>query len=69
MRKHFESGAAFIVVALLCFAAAIAQFASGAKGAGSVMVPVGGFWLIFAMIARGRSARAKHDDDEGRPAS
>ena len=46
MRQLFRSGMAFVVVALLCFAA-------GLKSAnGTIFMSLGGFWLIMALVVR-----------------
>ena len=46
MQQFFRSGVAFVVVALLCFAA-------GLKAANNtVFMSLGGFWLIVAIVVR-----------------
>jgi len=48
MQQFFRSGVAFVVVALLCFAA-------GLKAANNtVFMSLGGFWLIVAIVVRRR---------------
>lgn len=57
MRKFFQSGGAFMLVALLCMGAALVSDYRNA------LVGVGGFWLIMAIIVRGNYAK-KHKDTE-----
>ncbi len=51
MRKFFQSGAAFIVVALVCFAAGVAS------ENGPTFIALGGFWMIMAIIVRGKNLK------------
>jgi succinate-acetate transporter protein len=51
MKKFFQSGAAFMVVALLCLAAG---FVSNYQ---TLFISVGAFWLIMAIIVRARNAK------------
>lgn len=51
MQKFFQSGAAFMVVALLCLAAG---FVSNYQ---TLFISVGAFWLIMAIIVRARYAK------------
>lgn len=49
MRKLFESGVGFLLVAIVCFFAAILSEKN------RVFVPIGSFWLIFGIIAAARN--------------
>jgi len=51
MKKFFQSGGAFMLVAVLCIGAA---FLGDNKGA---LVGIGSFWLIMAIIVRGSYAK------------
>jgi succinate-acetate transporter protein len=51
MQKFFRSGAAFMLVALLCVAAGLIS------ENGTVFIGVGVFWLIMAIIVRGKNAK------------
>ncbi len=64
MRKHFESGLAFIVVALVSFVAGVLQVASGNRGAGLVFLLVGGTWIIIAMGVRKKLRNAAKEDQK-----
>ncbi|MHC5211144.1 MAG: hypothetical protein ACYTG2_10540 [Planctomycetota bacterium] len=57
MGRVTESGWGFMVVAVLCFAAAITSEARG------VFVGVGAFWMILAIVVRARNA-GKHSSRE-----
>ena len=48
MKKFFESGFGFMLVALMCFAAGVVS------ENGSVFIAIGGFWLVFAVIVRSK---------------
>jgi succinate-acetate transporter protein len=51
MQKFFQSGGAFMVVALICLAA-------GLKSEhGAVFLSLGGFWLIMAIVVRSKNAK------------
>jgi hypothetical protein len=50
MRKFFESGLAFMLVALITISAGLA---SGRPGLGAL----GGLWLVLAIVVRARSAK------------
>ena len=56
MRKFFESGLGFMVVALLCFAAGVLA------ENGAVFISVGAFWLVFAIIVRSKYAKKDTSD-------
>jgi hypothetical protein len=58
MRKFFESGGAFMAVALLCFAAGLIAENGG------VFIGVGAFWLVMAVIVRGRSTKKQPPEDK-----
>jgi hypothetical protein len=51
MKKFFESGVAFMVVALISYVAAMRA------ENGSVFMGLGAFWLIMAIIVRSRNAK------------
>lgn len=51
MQKFFRSGAAFVVVALLCLAAGLTS------KHGTVFTSAGAFWLIMAIIVRSKNAK------------
>jgi succinate-acetate transporter protein len=51
MQRFFQSGGAFIVVALICFAAGLI----GASRA--VFISLGAFWLIMAIVVRSKNAK------------
>lgn len=52
MKKFFQSGGAFMLVALLCIAAGLL---SGSRGVGAA----GAFWLIVAIAVRARSSKKR----------
>ena len=58
MQKFFQSGAAFMVVALLCLAAG---FVSNYQ---TLFISVGAFWLIMAIILRARNAKKLPNRDK-----
>jgi len=51
MQKFFRSGAAFVVVALLCLVAGLTS------KSGTVFTSVGMFWLIMAIVVRRKYAK------------
>jgi hypothetical protein len=51
MKRFFQSGGAFMVVALLCIASGIIA------ENGAVFMGVGVFWLIMAIVVRGAHAK------------
>ena len=51
MQKFFRSGAAFLVVAMLCLVAGLTS------KSGRVFTSVGMFWLIMAIVVRGKYAK------------
>ena len=51
MRRFAQSGGFFMLVALLCFAAGFLA------ENGAVFVSLGGFWMIMAIIVRGKYAK------------
>lgn len=53
MRKFVESGAAFLIVALLCFVAGVVA------ENGTAFIGIGGFWVIMAVIVRSKNAKDK----------
>ena len=65
MRKYFESGLAFIIVALLSVAAGLLMVASGTSQLGFVFLIAGGLWFIIAIAVRNRSRNAKKEDENG----
>jgi hypothetical protein len=61
MRKFFESGAGFIVVALICIASGLINLKAGR---GILFIAIGGFWLVMAMIVRARTAKKQRPADK-----
>ena len=59
MRKHFESGLAFIVVAVLSVGAGLLLVANGNGIGGIAFLAVGGLWVIIAIGVRNRSGNTK----------
>ncbi len=51
MRKFFESGWAFMIVALICYASGFITKNSLALGS------VGSFWLVMAIIVRSKYSK------------
>ena len=64
MRKHFESGLAFIIVALLSILSGVLQVVNGNLGAGLVFLLAGGLWIIIAMVVRNRLRCAAKEDEK-----
>ena len=58
MRKFFDSGLAFIAVAVICFAAGMISESNG------TFVALGAFWLIVAIIVKGRNAKKAPPADD-----
>jgi hypothetical protein len=58
MKRLFQSGGAFVVVALLCLASGIIA------ENGAVFISVGTFWPIIAIIVRGACAKRTPPADE-----
>ena len=65
MRKHFESGLAFIVVAVISVAAGVLMFATEANLSGFIFLGAGGLWFIVAIGVRNKLKNAKKDDEKG----
>ena len=65
MRKHFESGLAFIVVAAMSVAAGVLMFANGTNPSGFIFLGAGGLWFIVAIGVRNKFKNAKKDDEKG----
>ena len=65
MRKHFESGLAFIFVAVISVAAGGLMFANGTNLSGFIFLGAGGLWFIVAIGVRNKFKKAKKDDEEG----
>ena len=55
MRKLVDSGAVFLIVALICFVAGVAAEKSAA------FIGIGGFWVIMAVIVRSKNAKGKSE--------
>lgn len=51
MRRFFQSGVAFVLVALLCFAAG---FMSQSR---TMFITLGAFWLIVGLAVRSKNAK------------
>ncbi|MBI2619180.1 MAG: hypothetical protein HYW57_03785 [Ignavibacteriales bacterium] len=56
MQRFFQSGAAFLVVALICMIAGVVSDNAG------VFVSIGAFWLIMALIMMGKNAKKPSDN-------
>ena len=56
MKKFFQSGGAFMVVALLCFAA------SALSKHGAVFA--GAFWVVMAIVVRAKYGSTSHSQDK-----
>ena len=56
MQKFFRSGAAFLVVAMLCLVAGLLVAGFTSKS-GTASMSLGLFWLIMAIIVRGKYAK------------
>ena len=52
MRKHFESGLAFMIVAMLSCASGLLLVATGSSGSGVLLLIAGGLWFIVAIATR-----------------
>lgn len=61
MRKHFESGLAFMVVAVLSVAAGSLMIVSDSRG-GLIFLLAGGMWVIVAIGVRNKSRASRKDD-------
>lgn len=72
MKKFFQSGVAFMVVALLCLVAGVLCVASGVlseKGTvftvvGAVFTSMGAFWLVIAIIMRAKNTEKQTPPDQ-----
>ena len=58
MRKLVDSGAVFLIVALICFVAGV----TAEKGA--VFIGIGVFWMIMAIIVRSKNAKGKSEGSD-----
>ena len=58
MRKLFDSGVAFIIVAILCY------FAGILAGNGTLFKAIGGFWLVLGIIVMAKNAKKPKDQDQ-----
>lgn len=58
MKRFVQSGGAFMVVALLCFASAIISDNWTISGS------VGGFWVVMAIVVRGKYKKEKSSGDK-----
>ena len=61
MQKFFQSGGVFMVVALLCMAAGVVS------ENGAAFISVGAFWMIMAIIVRGKNAKKQPPEEEQPP--
>ncbi len=61
MRKHFESGLAFMIVAALSAAAGLMMIMSENRS-GLVFLLAGGMWVIVAIGVRNKSRASRKDD-------
>ena len=62
MQKFFQSGAAFMVVFLLCIA--VGFISKSGSTSEVVFTSVGAFWLILAIIVRARYAKKPQAGDK-----
>lgn len=51
MKRFFQSGLAFVLVALICFAAGLMSQSR------TLFVTLGAFWLIVAIVVRSKKAK------------
>jgi succinate-acetate transporter protein len=51
MQKFFQSGGAFMLVALVCLAAGVIS------RNGAAFISLGAFWLIMAIVVRSKNAK------------
>lgn len=58
MRKFVDSGAAFMIVALICFIAGVTA------ENGIVFIGIGAFWMIMAIVTRSKKAKGKTEGSE-----
>jgi len=58
MKKFFQSGGAFMVVALLCFAAGVLSDNA------AVFTGVGAFWLVMAIVVRAKNTEKQPPPDK-----
>ena len=56
MKKFFESGVAFMVVAVLCLVAGVIA------ENGATFIGVGAFWMVMAIIVRSKRTRRPPKD-------
>ncbi len=60
MKKFFESGGFFMIVALICVVAGVVS------EKGNIFISLGAFWMIVAVIVRARNAKkSAGDGDDG----
>jgi hypothetical protein len=58
MKTFIQSGGAFMVVALLCFAAGLVS------ENGALFKAVGAFWLVMAIVARVKNTKKQPPPDQ-----
>jgi succinate-acetate transporter protein len=58
MKTFVKSGGAFMVVALLCFAAGLRS------ESGAVFNAVGAFWLVMAIVVRAKNSKKQAPPDQ-----
>ena len=61
MKKFFQSGGAFMMIALLFFGAALLSDNAGPLGV------VGAFWLVMGIAMRAKNARKQPSPDSASP--
>lgn len=61
MRRFFESGWGFMLVAVLCFTAAVAS------QNGALFISLGGFWILMAIVVRSKRATKKTEKSKNEP--
>lgn len=58
MRKHFESGLVFFIVAAVCAVAGILQGRGDGQSSGVVMFTTAGVWFVIGIAVRSRSQKS-----------
>jgi hypothetical protein len=63
MRKHFESGLAFIVVAVISVTAGLMLLSKDNNGSGIAFLLAGGLWVIVAIGVRNKTKHTQKNND------
>jgi len=61
MRKLVDSGAVFLIVALLCFVAA------AVVDKGVAFIGIGAFWVVMAGVVRSKNAKSRSGGSDDSP--